>query len=70
MTREDAIKMWHEIAHAVFVAEERISKEWDERLKAAPSMTKEEQHQFAEEYCEAIAKEIVKNTSDEQLKEM
>lgn len=70
MTRQEAIERWKSIAKAVFIAEEAISKEWDERLHAAPSMTNEEQHQFIDEYTTAIATEIVSATSDEELAEI
>ena len=70
MTREQAINRWTDIANTIFWAEERIAKEWDAKLRKAPSMTKEEQHELAQAYCRAIAVEITKNTSDEQLAEM
>lgn len=67
MTREEAINRWADIAETVFWAEERIAQEWHEKLRAAPGMTKEEQHLLAREYCRAIAVEITKATSDEEL---
>ena len=70
MTRQEAIERWKFIANRVFLAEEAISEEWDERLHAAPSMTREEQQQFADEYMTAIATEIVSKTSDEELAAM
>lgn len=70
MEREEAIKRWSDIAETVFWAEERISKEWDARLRAAPGMTREEQHQFAKAYCRAIAEEILSRTIDEELAQM
>lgn len=70
MTRQEAIERWKFIANSVFWAEEAISEEWDERLHAAPSMTREEQQQFADEYMTAIATEIVSKTSDEELAAM
>lgn len=70
MTRQEAIERWKDIAETVFWAEEAISKEWDDRLHAAPSMTREEQQQFADEYMTAIATEIVSRTSDEELAKM
>lgn len=70
MTREEAINRWTDIANAVFWAEERIAKEWHERLKVAPNLSKEEQHQLAQDYCRAIAVEITKDTPDEELAEM
>lgn len=70
MTRQEAINRWKDIAESVFWAEEAISKEWNDRLHAAPSMTREEQQQFADEYLTAIATEIVSRTTDEQLAAM
>lgn len=70
MTRQEAIERWKDIAKTVFFAEEAISKEWNERIHAALSMTDEEQKQFIDEYMTAIATEIVSKTSDEELAEM
>lgn len=70
MTREEAINRWTDIASAVFWAEERIAKEWDERLREAPKLPKDKQHQLAQDYCRAIAVEITKDTPDEELAEM
>ena len=67
MTREQAIERWSTIASTVFWAEEKISKEWHQRLKEAPNLSKEEQHKLADEYCQAIAAEIVSKTTDEEL---
>ena len=67
MTRQEAIERWAQICNTVFWAEEKISKEWHPRLKEAPNLSKEEQHKLADEYCQAIAKEIVSKTTDEQL---
>lgn len=70
MTRQEVIERWKDIAKTVFFAEEAISKEWNERLHAALSMTNEEQQQFIDEYMTAIATEIVSATSDEELAEI
>ena len=70
MKRQAVIERWKFIVNRVFWAEEAISEEWDERLHAAPSMTREEQQQFADEYMTAIATEIVSKTSDEELAAM
>lgn len=70
MTRTEAIERWSNIASSVFWAEERISKEWHERLKIAPQLTKKAQHDLAEAYCEAIAVEITSKMTDEQLAEL
>lgn len=70
MTRQEAIKRWTDIARAVFTAENKINKGWHERLKAAISLSSEQQSAVADEYCKAVATEIVNNTSEEQLAEM
>ena len=70
MTRQESIERWKSIATTVFIAEEVISKEWNERLHAVPSMTNEEQQQFIDEYMTAIATEIISATSDEELAEI
>lgn len=67
MTREEAIERWKDIARTVFWAEENISGEWHERLNVVSMMTKEEQHQVTDDYCRAIAVEIVSKTTDEEL---
>lgn len=70
MTRQQAIAQWAEIVKVVFCAEENIAKEWNEKVNAATSLPKEEQITFINNYCEAIATEIMSATSDEQIKEM
>ena len=70
MTRQESIERWKSIATTVFIAEEVISKEWNERLHAVPSMTNEEKQQFIDEYMTAIATEIISATSDEELAEI
>ena len=55
---------------SVFWAEEKISKEWHPKLKEAPKLSKEEQGKLADEYCRAIAVEVLKGTSDEELAKM
>lgn len=70
MTQQEAIDRWADIASTVFWAEERIAKEWHGRLKAAPTLSKDEQHQLAADYTRAIATEIVSRTTDEELARM
>ena len=67
MTREQAINRWSDITEAVFWAEERISKEWNVKLKAMVGKPPAECAAFAREYCRAIATEIVRKTPDEEL---
>ena len=70
MTRQESINRGKDIVSTVFWAEEAIAKDWDAKLKAAPNMSKEEQQQFANAYCEAIATEIVSRSTDEELAKM
>ena len=59
MTRKEMIKHWSEIVRTVFAAESNIIDEWSDRLQAAKDMKADEVSALADEYCEAIAKEIV-----------
>lgn len=70
MTREEAIERMKIAATAVFLAEQRISRTWHEDLKTANSLPKEEQMKLVNDYCTAIAIEIVNKTTDEELKKM
>lgn len=67
MTRQQVIERWRDIAKTIFTAEENIAKEWNEKLHAAVSLSPAEQVQFVNDYCEAVATEIVSATSDEIL---
>lgn len=72
MTRQQVIERWRDIVKTVFTAEENIAKEWNEKLHAAVSvsLSPAEQVQFVNDYCEAVATEIVSATSDEQIEKM
>jgi hypothetical protein len=50
MTREQAINRWTDIAETVFWAEDRISKDWNEKLKATAGKSKEERAVVARDY--------------------
>lgn len=68
MTRQEAIDRWADIARTVFKAEDVIFDKWCDKIhKAASEGNKEEMERIAEEYCQAIAVEIVSNTTDEEL---
>ena len=67
MTRDKAIERWKVIASTVFWAEENIAQDWDGRLKDGVNLPKDEQHKLADDYCRAIATEIVSKTTDEEL---
>ena len=70
MTRQQAIDRWAEVAETVFWAEEAIAKEWEGKLRNAPSLSKAEQHELAHAYCRAIGEEIVSKTTDEELAQL
>lgn len=65
MSKKEDIERWAQfIVPAVFKAEDALHKkhpEWHDRLKAAK---KDNAPQVAEEYCRAIAEEIVNNTQN------
>ena len=67
MTREQAVSRWHTITWTVFCAEDAIVEEWKDRLRSAARLSPEERTALAEEYCHAVAVEIVGRTSDEEL---
>ena len=70
MNRQQAIERWKVIAQAVFWAEDAIYGAWAERLKTVNDLSREDRERIADEYCEAIATEIVNKVSDEQLAQM
>ena len=65
MTNEEAIERWARyIIPAVFKAETKLQREhpeWKVRLR---NIKEEEASRVAEEYCTAIATEIVTNAAD------
>lgn len=70
MTREEAIERWKAVAKAVFWAEGRIIRAYKDALKTAKSLPEEEQTKVMNDYCEAVAIEIVNATPEEELNEM
>lgn len=68
MTRQQLIEHWRDIVMTVFVAEENIAKEWNEKLHASVSLSQADQVQFINDYCEAVAIEIVSATSNKSRK--
>ena len=70
MKREKAIESLASVAETIFWAEETIAMEWYKRLKEAPSLPKDEQHQLVKEYSRAVAVAIVDKLSDEQLEKL
>jgi len=66
MKRDELIAHWKEIAKAVFVAEANIIDKWKPRLRNAKANGDES---VADEYLEAIAKEIIGNSNVNEKEE-
>lgn len=66
MNRDKLIEHWKVIAKAVFVAESKIIDEWAPRLRNAKANGDEN---IADEYLEAIAKEIIGNSNVNEKEE-
>ena len=66
MNRHELIEHWKEIAKAVFVAESKIIDKWKPRLRSAKAKGDEN---IADEYLEAIAKEIIGNSNVNEKEE-
>lgn len=63
---EKMIEHWAFIAKAVLVAEDAIGAEWFPKLRATKDAPKEERDKIADEYCRAIAKEILSHAEEEE----
>ena len=70
MTREQAIERWKPIVRCVFAAANAINDEWYDKLRSAIKMPQEEKEKIVDEYCTAIAIEILSGTSDDALKKI
>ena len=70
MTRAQVIDRWAGIVKCVFAAELAIKPQWKESLERAKAMTDEDKVKIAKAYCEAVAAEIVSETSDDELAEL
>ena len=63
---ERMIEHWALIAKAVFAAEDAISAEWFPKLRATKEAPKEERDKISDEYCRAIAKEILSHATKKE----
>lgn len=63
---ERMIEHWALIAKAVFVAEDAIRAEWLPKLLATMDAPKEERDRISDEYCRAIAKDILSHAEEEE----
>ena len=60
------IEDWKILIRAVFVAEDNIMPQWEDRLRAAKDMTDGQQDRLVDEYLTAIAEEILSKYNDEE----
>lgn len=60
------IEDWKVLIRAVFVAEDNIMPQWEDRLRAAKDMTDGQQDRLIDEYLTAIAEEILSKYNDEE----
>ncbi len=70
MTRQEMIERWKAIISTVFWAEANVHDVWYPQLQEAKNMNEAERAHIADRYLEALAKEILSRTSDEELAEM
>lgn len=63
---ERMIEHWALIAKAVLVAEDAIGAEWFPKLRATKDAPKEVRDRISNEYCRAIAKEILSHATKEE----
>ena len=66
MKNEELIGHWALIARTVFAAEDAISKDWAPRIRVAKDLPKDERDRLADEYCRAIAIEILSHAEKEE----
>ena len=60
------IEHWALIVKTVFVAEDAISDEWFPKLRATKDAPKEVRDRISDEYCRAIAKEILSHAEEKE----
>lgn len=65
MTRQEAIEHWKFVVQSVYVAEDHIKDRLDEINKS--DLPPEEK---AEKWIKMVAEEVLRGTSDKELKEM
>lgn len=63
---ERMIEHWALIVKTVFVAEDAISDEWFPKLRATKDAPKEVRDRISDEYCRAIAKEILSHAEEKE----
>lgn len=70
MTRQQIIQHLAAVAMAVFRAEVAVKPQWQQRLDAAKDADPDTRQRTADEYFQAIAGEMLKSYSDEELQRL
>ena len=70
MTKEQIITHWASVANAVFLAEDKVRPEWQERLNATRDADPDTKEQTAMQYLRAVAEEMLRSYSDEELQRL
>lgn len=70
MTKEQIITHLASVANAVFLAEDKVRPEWQERLQTVRNADPATKEQAAKEYLRAVAEEMLRSYSDEELQRL
>lgn len=70
MTRDDIIEHVAGVAATVFRAENAIRPQWEKRLRQTKGAAPETKEETANAYLHAVAEEILKGYSDDELQRL
>lgn len=70
MTRQESIKQWKNIVTAVVHASAKLKDVWEPQFRDAQQMNEQERAHIADRYLEAVATEIVSESTNEELAEL
>lgn len=70
MNRDDIITHLSGVVNAVLLADDKMRPQWQQRLQDTRHADDDTREQTAKAYLRAVAEELLRSYSDEQLKEM
>jgi hypothetical protein len=70
MTKEQIITHLASVASAVFLADNKVRPQWQERLRATRDADPDTKEQTAMQYLRAVAEEMLRSYSDEELQRL
>lgn len=70
MTKEQIITHLAGVVNAVFLADDKVRPEWQERLNATRDADPDTKEQTAKEYIRTVAEEMLRSYSDEELQRL